>query len=257
MALGTNPHLALAIGTQLAKAGVGFDVALMGGFGLVGLRAHHISGGKACVQIAVAKLHIAHDVGVQAGRHRMVSRTFADHGCAGGHGSINVGDMGQHFVGHFDQLGRVLGQEFRGRSNGGNGMAVIQRLFPGKGVFLQVQVFARQARGQIGAGDNGLDPVQRQRLGGVDLEDPRMGMGRAHDSGMQHAGGGHIGAVARAARHLVQPVGAVRSGADQAVTGGIHVLSHHAAPRISAAASITARMILSYPVQRQRLPASQ
>ena len=141
--------------------------------------------------------------------------------------------------------GRILRQQFRGRRHRRHRMAVIKRHITGKGVFLQVPIFAGQPSWKIGTGDHRLDAVQRQSLGGINPNNPRMGMGRAHHGGVQHSRRRNIRAVARAARDFVQAIGAVRAGADQTVGGFQIILRHQFTPRISAPASITARMILS------------
>ena len=66
-------------------------------------------------------------------------------------------------------------------------MTVIERLFPGHAVFLDIPVLAFQPFGEIGAGDDGLHTLHRQRLAGVDLDDLGMGMGAAQDGGMQRS----------------------------------------------------------------------
>jgi hypothetical protein len=124
-------------------------------------------------------------------------------------------------------------------------MAVIQRHIARDGVFLKVPILARQTGREIGAGNHGLDAIQRQRLGRINLDDPRMGVGRADNSRMQHPRCGNVGPIAGAARHLVQTIGTIGAGANQTVACVHIVFCHHFAPRISAPASITARTILS------------
>ena len=124
-------------------------------------------------------------------------------------------------------------------------MAVIQRHIPCHRVFLQVPILTRQTGREIGPRHHGLHAIKRQSGRGVDLQNPRMGVRRADNSRKQHPGQGHVCAVARAACHLVQPVRAVWARADQAVFGFELVFGHHTASRISDAASITARTILS------------
>src|SRR5215468_11345018 len=81
-----------------------------------------------------------------------------------------------------------------------------------------------------------------------------MRMQTAQDLAPDHARHGGVGGEGRAARHFVHAVGTNGALADPLVVGDD---VHRAASRISAAASSTARTILSYPVHRQRLPASQ
>ena len=100
-----------------------------------------------------------------------------------------------------------------------------------------------------------------------------MGMRAAQYQAPEHAGCGHVGAKPRASGNLVQAIGARRARADGfefAFQGVFSRLKIHAFTLflaadflafagflISFAVSRTARTILSYPVQRHRLPASQ
>ena len=71
-----------------------------------------------------------------------------------------------------------------------------------------------------------------------------MGVGAAQDLADEHAGGNEVGTEVGPARDLVHPVRADRPGADPLVCP-ITPIHGQAAPRISAAASITARTTLS------------
>src|SRR6202011_1163413 len=67
----------------------------------------------------------------------------------------------------------------------------------------------------------------------------------------------HVGAEIGPSGDLVDAVRTDRAGADDLEARLVEVTHADASPRMTAAASSTARMILSYPVQRHRLPASQ
>ncbi len=245
MALGADPHLALAVRAELGKAGVGLDIALMGGLGLVGVFHQKVGGGKARLEIAVAVFDIAHDVGMKPLGHRIIGCPRADRRSARLHRLVHVGDVRQHLVFNLNELGGFTGQKKARGGNGGNGVAVIKRHLARHAVFLNVPVLALKAGREIGAGDNGLHALERERLGGVDLLDLGMGMGRADHYAMQHPRRIGIGAIARLARHLVDAIGAIRTGADIFETGGLGIQRHHTPSRMSAAASSTARIILS------------
>ena len=74
-----------------------------------------------------------------------------------------------------------------------------------------------------------------------------MGMGAAQDTAREHPRRHHVGPETRAPRHLVDAVRAVRPGAHNLeILDFLGVIQcHHDALRMSAAVSITARMILS------------
>ena len=80
----------------------------------------------------------------------------------------------------------------------------------------------------------------------------------AHGCTEDHARHGSVAAELGAANNFVDTIRANRAGADD--FEGVferNVVHYTVSPRSSAAASCTAARILSYPVQRQRLPASQ
>jgi hypothetical protein len=224
---------------------VGFDIALMGGLGLVGLLAHQIGGGKACLHVAVAEVDVFHDVAVHAFRHRMVGHAFADHRGTRGHRGIDIGDMRQNLVGPPRSAARHLAPDQLGcRGHGGDGMAVIQCHLARKGVFLQVPVLAGQPGGKIGPRHHRLHPGRASAL------EASMRLIRAWAWGSarrRHA----ACRGPRCPRHSARgpsPCPNRRGGRGGCRSDDIRlqfILRHHAAPRISAAASCTARMILS------------
>ena len=94
---------------------------------------------------------------------------------------------------------------------------------------------------EIPAGDDRLDA--RQRLGGrrVDRDDARVRVRAADDRAVEHAGEREVGAEVGASGHLVGAVVADRPRTDVRELAGAHAVTF----RISAAASSTARIILS------------
>src|SRR5215470_18494772 len=86
-------------------------------------------------------------------------------------------------------------------------------------------------------------------------------MRAAQDLADEHAWRRQVGAEFGPAGDLVQTIGPKRTRAYdlEGITLGnrFHIERHQRPSRISAAALITARTILSYPVQRHRFPASQ
>src|SRR5271156_2265946 len=98
---------------------------------------------------------------------------------------------------------------------------------------------------KIGSRSPGPDAGQRPRLVGVDRHDPGVGMRAALDLAPQHARHFHVGAKIGAAGDLVDTVRADRTGADDLQIFLIEKTHCAASARITAAASSTARMILS------------
>src|SRR5207302_10956117 len=95
-------------------------------------------------------------------------------------------------------------------------------------------------------------------LRGIDRDDPRVRMGAPQHAADELAGQAEVGAEARAPGHLVDAVRADRAGPDVALRVPVRQCLGHGYPfLIVAAASFTSLTILSYPVHRQRLPASQ
>src|SRR6185295_11443715 len=84
----------------------------------------------------------------------------------------------------------------------------------------------------------------------------RVGVRAAQDAAEDHAREPDVGAVLRLARHLLDAVRTDRPGADDLVVSALDG-GHAFCSSIWSAALRTARTILSYPVQRHRLFASQ
>ena len=258
VALGAAPHIAATIATQIGNTSMWFYVALMRSLGGKAVFNHQIRLCKSGFHVTVTGFVVVHHVGVHARGNGLGGNAFADHRRAVFHGLVHVGYMRQWLVIDLDRLGCILGRQQRSRGDRGHRMAVIQGLFTRHNVFKDVPVFTLQPFGEIRACDDALDAFHAQGRIHMDRLDLGMCVGRTHDDRMQHARHHHISAVVGAAGYLVDPVGAIGARADNFEIAGLcFIKSHYAVSRISAAASITARMILSYPVQRHRLPASQ
>ena len=87
--------------------------------------------------------------------------------------------------------------------------------------------------GKIGAGDDGLDPGQRQRLFGVDRLDPGVSVRAALDLAPQHARHRHVGAEIGAPDDLFDAVRTDRPGADDLKRGLVEIAHlHPPSPRV-------------------------
>ena len=166
----------------------------------------------------------------------------------GAHRRLDVGHMGQDLVIDLDELQGLAGNDGVGRGDARHRMTFIEHLVAGHHIAQHVAQI-RIALLEVVAGDDGLDARQGQGLGDVDGADPRMGMGAAQDLADEHGGGRHVGAELGPARDLVQAVRAQGARADdgESVTGcdGFDIEGHQRDSRISAAALVTARTILS------------
>ena len=171
-----------------------------------------------------------------------------------GHRRLDIHDVRQHLIFDFDQVERLFGDRRRSCRDGGHRVTFVERLALGHAVARQVpqimrhgadRALVRRDVGEIGACGHGLDAGQCHRLVRVYRHDTRMCIGAALDLAPQHARHFHVGAEIRAAGNLVDPVGADRPGADDPERVFVEVTHRPAPARISAAASSTARMILS------------
>ena len=133
----------------------------------------------------------------------------------------------QHFVIHIHQPQRFLGQMGRIGGDGGHRVAPVQRLFPRHHIaavkaivdgcpFLLVFDFRRYI-GEIGGGNHGVHPRQRQRPAGVNPPDARMSVRTPQDLPVQHPRQMNVGGVARPPHHLVRPIVPHRPRADHPV----------------------------------------
>jgi hypothetical protein len=199
------------------------------------------------------------------GLARLLGEALGEHvlmqdGCVVAQGLLDADDMRQHLVVHLDQPERLLGDRLAGRGKGGDRLALVEHLALGHALLrdiFEVQCAFRtgdQARfygREVGARDDRLDAGQRFGLPDVDAADARVGMRAAQHRTLKHVRGDIVGAIDRLAGDLLDPIGAYRAAADETellpvarcLDGSLHgaVLSCLS----SAAASITARMILS------------
>ncbi len=179
MALAGGPDLALAIRLVLGDAGVRLDVGLMDRRGLEFLLDHHVRGLE-------PRLHIAHRELKPLGNVRGFRRSRFD--ASGnhvleqqrsvvGHGVVDVDDMRQHLIIDLDERRGMVGDAAADGGDGGDGVALVQRLLASQDVAGDVPEIHRDTLGadvvellrrQIGGGHDGLDAGQR--LGGRSVD---------------------------------------------------------------------------------------
>ena len=176
-------------------------------------------------------------------------RIVVQHGRRRLHRLVDIGHVRQNLVVDLDQLQRLLGRAGIDRGDRGHGVAVIERLLARHAVVEDV-VHGRIAIGevgQIGGGDHRLHAWKLLGLRRVDVPDLRVGVWAAQNAPDQLAGHVEVGAVAGAARHLVDAVGTQWARADRGEIAFqvARIETHGQAPFITLAASWTARTILS------------
>src|SRR5262249_26931232 len=117
----------------------------------------------------------------------------------------------------------------------------------------------RRLVGEVVAGDHGLHAGQRLGLRRVDRDDAGVRVRAPQHLADELARQVEVGAEPRAPGDLVDAVRADRARPDRALSvGSVRAVLGHGYPFLNvAAASFTALTILSYPVHRQRFPASQ
>ena len=166
------------------------------------------------------------------------------------HRVLDVDHVRQHAVAHVDELERLARDRVGGRRHGRHGMAVVERLLARHDVARDVAQVHLHLAGrddavlllaEIGRGDDRLHAGQRGRPRHVDRLDDGMGVRAAQDAAHELARHVPVGAEARAAGDLVGAVGAAGTRADDLELAS----AHRAVSFISAATSMTARMILS------------
>ncbi len=164
------------------------DISLVDGGGLELLLDDHIGLVEALREIADRKFEPLSDIGRLCRRRLDTARdhVFEQQRCIGRHRLVDIDDVRQDLVIDVDQCCGFIGGRLVDRRNGGNGMALIKRLFarhdiagdvpeilldPLRSLILELMV------GEIRAGDDRLDPGYFQRLRGVDRADARMRIG--------------------------------------------------------------------------------
>ena len=222
-------------------------------------------------QLPVADLPVEDVVGMVArpvGAVFLVLDVLAQDRGALIHRLERVDEHGKRFILDLDQVRGVGGDVAVGRDDEGDLLILEQDLAVGEH-HLHV---ARERRhpGEIDAfqvlgGQNGDDAGHGLGLGGVDLDDARVGVARAMEVAVQHAREldvvdviaaslreAHVLDALALAAHALQFFGALkRSGGG----GVVHsAASLNSRPASLAAAYWMARTMFWYPVQRQRLP---
>ena len=204
---------------------MGLDVALVDGLCRELPLDHHVGFRETVVRFAHLVLEVVGDIAdlvrfLAQGRgfHVLVQDRRAVL-----HGLQHARDVRQHFVFHVDQFHRLLRHVQVDGGHTGDGMALVQHFAVGQYVvagvaqvddrLAQVGELVRDLREVVGR-DNGPHARMGLRAAGVDVFDPRVGMGTALDGAVQQPRQLDIGAVDRPAGDLVHPVVANRTGAD-------------------------------------------
>ena len=218
MTLGAAPDRRLAILVEIAHAGVRLDVALVdhrrheGAFDdLVGL-------GERRVDVPLGDDLLLDEVGGRRGRFRQAlgDEIVVQDRRVRPQGLPRVGDRSEHFVVNDHGFGGRFGGLIGSGRDGGDRVAVVERLLAGKEVL--VEPLAAEAEigpvGKVGGGDDCQNAGHGLGGGCVDRTDARVGVRTAHDLAVQHAGQGVVGTEVGAPRYLFQPVGPNRSCTD-------------------------------------------
>ena len=93
--------------------------------------------------------------------------------------------------------------------DGGDGVADIADLVDRDDWLVLDEIpVSRVQSGKVVPRDNGMDTRHAPRRRGVDRNDPRMGMGRSQDLGVQHSGERNIDGIRRGSRGLGDRIGA-------------------------------------------------
>ena len=138
--------------------------------------------GEGRVRVAVHEMAFRDAVGLAARvQDRRVRRARRD----------RIDGRGQHVIGHFDEVRRVLGAVAVDRGHGDHRLADIAHLVDGKPVIIDRVLEADDHRIGLGRhvrpGHDREDARHGERRAGVDRDDFGMGVGRAHEGGVQRA----------------------------------------------------------------------
>ena len=213
MPLARRPDLGLSVMVEAGGAGMRLDIGLVHRGGLELLLDDDISFGKAGIDIADLKLDPLGDVG-GPGRRRLDAAgdlVLEEQWRVRIHRLVHIDDVRQHFVIDVDQRSGFLGDTLVNRGDGGDGVALIERLLACHDVARDVPEILRDPLRtlilefvvrEIGGGHHCLDARQRLRLRGIDRADAGMCVRRTDDLAVERAGGREIGAVHRPPRHL-------------------------------------------------------
>ena len=145
MALGRGPDLGKAIGIDARGAGMRLDISLVHGRCLELLLDDDISLGKALLQVADLKFKSFRDI------RRLRRRRFdaaGDHVFEQErrirlHRLVDIDDVRQDLVIDLEQCGGLFGNRFADRCDGGDRVALIERLFAGDDVARDVPEILR------------------------------------------------------------------------------------------------------------------
>ena len=137
--LGAGPDGHPALGRPDGRGGVGFDVSLVDRLGLELTLDYHVGLGKALLDVAQLVLDVAGDVALdpgvlapgEAGHPEMGSHVVVEDGGVVVQGVVQGQHGGQHFVVHFDELGRLVGDVGVDGGYRGDGVALVEEPFPG------------------------------------------------------------------------------------------------------------------------------
>jgi hypothetical protein len=168
----------------------------------------------------------------------------------GRNGSLDAQHGLEPLVDHHDALRRLAGDLDRCGRHRCHRMALVERLFVRESVVARIAHVeddfpakrdACAVLRDVRAGNDRLDTRYGFGGTGVDRHDARMSLRAPQEHAVQHPWQREVGAVVRPAGDLIHSVVTDRTGADVLILG----VAHAVASLISAAASRTARTILS------------
>ena len=211
VALGAAPDGGLAVLVRRRRAGVRFDVALMGGGNPMLALDDHVGGGETGLHVAALELGRGGDVAGRLAGVAVGVLALVDEGCAVGDGLVDGEHRRQRFVFHVDEIERVFGLLQRLRGNGCHGVAVVEHLVACEHVLGEVGcAFV----GEVAAGNGGQHAVGGERPREVQALDASVGVRAAQHLAVEHARQVEVGTECRPASHLVDAVGTNGAGAD-------------------------------------------
>ena len=193
---------------------MGLDVALVGGSGAEAALHHPVGPGEAGFHVAVSERAAAGDVAGEVRGHVVAPAPLVQHRCAGRHGGVHVGHVGQDLVVDDDSPQRLPCHPGAHRGHGRHGVTVVEDPAVGHAVVQHVAVgFVLHGR-EVRRRHHGLDPAQASRGRGVDGADSRVGVRTSQDPAHQHPRQREVCAEAGTTGHLVHAVGARWTPAD-------------------------------------------
>ena len=206
-------------GGLLLDDDVGF---LESGFGVTEAELEVVSDVGAARSVVVVKNAAGADVGGVHG-----GEAFVDQRGVFLHGIRSVQNGGEDLVFDVNQGKSLLGDMGAGRSDGCDGMSLVEGLFLGEDVVAEELVVDHRALGEVGGAAGGLEEVcagndsadAGMGLGaaGVQFLDAGVGVGAAEDLPVEHARQVDISRVAGLSGHFVSTVGTDGTGANDVV----------------------------------------